>query len=308
MKRRIIDSHAHLGDIFHENRNVTFKTGIKLGSINKDDPLAERINSGYTVHMDPPDDFAPIIRAGQYRSWEWTLENCSADMDTNGIDYIAMLPIWPNTTFEEYLAASKLDPRLIPFTSVDYSLPIADSKIKLRKDIDRGAKGLKLHPTIQDKALDDPRTEAALTVFAQAGLPVITHVGVNPYYTPDQPYPSNPQLSAPEKVWQFCRNHPELKIICAHFGRYVEEFMAGVGDLDYVYTDTTMCSADMMARFVEKMGPDRLLFATDVPFSSTKALVGQMELAFADRPDVADKVFFTNMADLIHLPYEPYTP
>jgi urate oxidase len=36
MAKRIIDSHAHIGDIFHENKNITFKTNVKKGDY--DDP------------------------------------------------------------------------------------------------------------------------------------------------------------------------------------------------------------------------------------------------------------------------------
>ncbi|MDR2655407.1 MAG: amidohydrolase family protein [Oscillospiraceae bacterium] len=298
MKRRIIDSHAHLGDIFHENKNITFKTNIKKGSY--EDPFIECERSGYNIPLIPKDP-TDLINAGQSRSWEWTLENCSREMDEAGIDFAVMLPIWPNTTFEEYLAASKLDPRIIPFTSADFSLDTAELAAKLRLDIDRGAKGLKLHPTIQNMPLDDPKTVAAVRVFTEADLPVITHTGSNPYYVPGSPWPTNPANSEPAKIWAFCRAHPDTKIICAHCGGSGEAFIKAVGDLKNVYTDTTMCNRVNMQNAVSLLGPERLLFGSDVPFGSFKPSVEEMELAFADRPDIADMCFYSNMARLIHM-------
>lgn len=71
--RRIIDSHGHIGDIFHENKNITFKTNISKG--NYEDPFIACECSGYKVPLIPK-NLDELIKAGQYRCWEWTLENC----------------------------------------------------------------------------------------------------------------------------------------------------------------------------------------------------------------------------------------
>ena len=74
---RIIDSHAHIGDIFHENINITFKTNIKKGEY--DDPFIQCEKSGYTTALFPADVMADpekvgpfvysLIKAGQYRKY-----------------------------------------------------------------------------------------------------------------------------------------------------------------------------------------------------------------------------------------------
>lgn len=300
--RRIIDSHAHLGDIFHENKNITFKTNIKKGDY--EDPFIECERSGYTkpLIVENETDLDHLINAGQYRCWEWTLENCSKEMDEYHVNYAVMLPIWPNTTFEEYLAASKLDPRIIPFTSAVFSLDIPEMVSKLKKDIDKGARGLKLHPTLQNMPLDDPKTEAAVRVFGEAGLPIVTHTGANPYYTKEKSYfPTNPMYSEASKVFEFCHKFPDFNIICAHCGGMPEQFYEAVKDLKNVYTDTTMCSAAAMRKAVELLGPEKLLFGTDVPFGSFKYSIAECEKAFADEPEIADMCFYKNIARLIHL-------
>ena len=44
--------------------------------------------------------------------------------------------------------------------------------ILLKRDIIRGAKGLKLHPILQNVPLTDERTYAAVEVFGEMGLPI----------------------------------------------------------------------------------------------------------------------------------------
>lgn len=312
---RIIDSHAHIGDIFHENINITFKTNIKKGEY--DDPFIQCEKSGYTTALFPADVMADpekvgpfvysLIKAGQYRCWEWTLENLTRELDAHPeVKNIVMLPIWPNQTFEEYWAASKLEPRIIPFTTCVLDMPVEEMCNKLRQDIRNGAKGLKLHPTIQNVALDDPRIEAAVKVFGEADLPILTHCGANAYYTDDDPHSkhSNPMFSDFQTaVVPFCHKWKDYKIIVAHSASCCEVLYEGVKGLPNVYTDTSMCSAELMRRAVELLGEDKVLFGTDVPFGSFHYSVAELKKAFADRPELLDKVGYTNMARLMHLDF-----
>lgn len=313
---RIIDSHAHIGDIFAERKNITFMTNVHKGDY--DDPFIECEKSGYTTALFPADVMADpekvgpfvykLIKSGQYRCWEWTLENLTKELDAHPeVKYTVMLPIWPNQTFEEYYAASKLEDRIIPFTTCVLDMDIADMCEKLRKDIARGAKGLKLHPTIQNVPLDDPRIEAAVRVFTDADLPVLTHCGANSYYTDDDPHSkeSTPMFSDFQTaVVPFCHKWPDTKIIVAHSASCCDILYEGVKDLNNVWTDTSMCSAAMMRKAVELLGVDKVLFGTDVPFGSFHYSVAELIKAFGDEPEILDKVGYTNMADLMHLPYD----
>lgn len=313
---RILDSHAHVGDIFHENKNITFKTNIQKAEY--DDPFIACERSGYKTALFPADVMADpekmgpfltrLIKSGQYRCWESTLENLTAELDAHPeVKYVAMLPIWPNQTFEEYWAASKLEDRIIPFTTCVLDMDIADMCNKLRYDIERGARGLKLHPTIQNVALDDPRIEAAMCVFKEADLPVLTHCGANAYYTDDDPHSkeSNPMFSDFETaVVPWCHKWCDQPLIVAHSASCCEVLYEGVKDLDNVWTDTSMCSAELMRKAVELLGEDKVLFGSDAPFGSFHYSVGALIEAFGDNPELLDKVAYTNFAKLIKLPYD----
>lgn len=313
---RIIDSHAHIGDIFHESKNITFKTNLKKGDY--DDPFIACERSGYTTPLFPPDVLADpekagpfltsLIKSGQYRCWEWSLENLSEALDEHPeVKYYVGLPIWPNQTFEEYWAASLLDDRVIPFTTCVLDMDIADMCNKLRRDIERGAKGLKLHPTIQNCPLDDPRIEAAMRVFAEADLPVLTHCGTNSYYTEDDPHfrDQNPAFSDfQSQIVPWCHKWCDQPLIVAHSASVCEILYEGVKDLDNVWTDTSMCSAELMRKAVDLLGADKVLFGTDAPFGSFHYSVKALIDAFGDDLETLDKVGFTNFATLIHMPYD----
>ena len=120
--KRIIDFHTHLGDIFHGNQNISFKRPGFVADppgFTGFDPFKHLEESGYTRPLIVPDVEAQnkLFDAGQVRIWQRANIFTTQDiMDAAGIDYMCSLPIMPNTSFEEALAASKLDPPFIPFT------------------------------------------------------------------------------------------------------------------------------------------------------------------------------------------------
>lgn len=298
---RKIDFHTHIGDIFHENKNITFKTNLKRQVYDDPFTVCEASNYKEPFLMDDEADMDKVIWAGQYRCWEWSLENMAAEMTKNGITYSIALPVWPNTTFEEYLAASKLDNRIIPFSSADFSLDGEALKEKLEKDIAHGAKGLKLHPTLQNISLRDEKVAIAVRTFGEADLPVITHVGENPYYTSEQPFETNPAYSAIQEFFWLAHEFPDYKLVAAHCCSCIELLAEGTAGLSNVYTDTTMCNAETMRHGVEVLGADKILFGSDVPFGSFAPSVQAVEEAFREEPGILDQVCYKNAATLIHL-------
>ncbi|MGI5901802.1 MAG: amidohydrolase family protein [Desulfitobacteriia bacterium] len=308
--RRIIDAHAHLGDIFHENKNITFKTNVQKGDY--PDPFVQLDLDGYVRPLMPQneEEVNIVINAGQYKVWESTLENLSKSLDENKIDFICLMPILPNTSFEEYLAASKLENRIIPWTSCDFNLPVEDMCAKLMKDIARGAKGLKIHLTLQNISNDDPKVHAAVEVMGEAGLPVAFHCGVNLYYTPEKAkiFKTNPEASELTNIVEIAKVHPDTNIIAAHAGGVMGGEMEALAEkgahLKNLYTDTSLRSTEYMLKIVEAFGEDKVMFGTDYPFLSQKHSLKAAEDAFGNNPELADKIFFRNVARLMGIEKE----
>jgi len=299
--KRIIDSHAHLGDIFHENKNITFKTNVKKGKY--EDRFIILEESGFTkpLFTGAPDDLAKVIDGGQFRCWESTLEQLTAQLDECDMAGIVLLPCLPNTSFEEYLAASKLEPRIIPFTAADFTRPVNDMVAKLKLDISRGAKGIKLHPVLQNVHLLDERLFAAAEVFWDSNLPVLTHVGLGQYYHEPCPWPVNNQYGDPKDFFEFCNLNPGKTIIGAHMANGAQGIVENVKDWSNVYADTSFCSAQAARKAVEAMGADHILYGTDYPFTHQKYNIAVINEAFADDEETKDKVFYGNIARLLNI-------
>lgn len=301
MPRRIIDSHAHLGDIFHYNRNSSFRNNVKKGDYPDHFEALEK--SGFTVPLftGKPDDLDHVIDGGQYRCWEFGLEQLTRELDESDMTGIVLLPCLPNTSFEEYLAASKLEPRIIPFTAADMDLPLNDMVDKLKKDIGRGAKGLKLHPVLQKVRATDERMYAAAKLFGEVGLPVVMHVGEGIYYHPDMIHNQVQEYGAMADFAEFAMNLPGQPIIGAHCAAFAAPLMEAVHNMDHVFADTSFCHAAAAREAVNVMGTDRILYGTDCPFVHEKYCIQVIDDAFVGEPDTKDKVFYRNIANLCHL-------
>lgn len=299
--RRVIDFHAHLGDIFL-SRNVSFRTGLPRPE-DLGDCFADNDRRGFTFSAEgkSAEELQNRMRAGQNRLLYANYENMGRTMDREEAAYMVILPVTPLTSFDEYLAASRLEPRLLPFTNPDYARPKTDMLAKLREDMRNGARGLKLHPVLQNRPLDDELTRAAVELFGEAGLPVLAHVGQSSYYVRDQEaeHPTSPQFGRLECFVDLARRYPRYDLIAAHCGNNYPSRLAELTEgLERVYTDTTFCSAPKIREVVDRLGEDRVLLGTDYPFSDLHYAVEQVEKALGDTP-AADKVLYHNAARLL---------
>ena len=190
-------------------------------------------------------------------------------MDAFGIDISIILPIVTRQSQTKSInewAASICSDRLISFGSI---YPHTDD---YKRDIDfvsgLGLRGLKLHAEYQSFNVDD---EFMLKIYDYAlnkGLIILHHGGL------DEAYPDTAR-STPR---MFARVAEEMKgavIIAAHLGGYklwddVEKYLVGTD----IYFDTSMgfefFTEDQFLRIVKKHGTDKILFASDSPWSNAK--------------------------------------
>lgn len=310
--RRIIDFHTHLGDIFHENKSIAFKRPGIVKHPDGFDPFEDLEQSGFTRPLIVPDIEAQnvLIDAGQYRIWDRAnIFTTGEIMDKTGISYMVSMPIMPNTSFEEALAASKLDPRFIPFTCPDFDLPDEQMMAKLKKDIALGAKGLKIHPIIQNIEITDQRCEAPIKLFGEMDMPISYHCGVNDYYKADSPYLSltNLNYGALDYTFKLLKKFPDYVIIPAHgggsCGGELEALAEAVKKNGYknVYVEMSHRGAADIVKSVELFGEDRVMFATDWPFDTCDCNIKCAEEALGGDPVALDKYFYRNAARILHL-------
>jgi predicted TIM-barrel fold metal-dependent hydrolase len=139
-----------------------------------------------------------------------------------------------------------------------------------RQDIDfvagLGLKGLKFHAEYQDFVLDDPHMLKVYDYALGKGLILLHHAGFDPGFR--APYRSSPK--------QFANIAAAMRggvIVAAHLGGHaqwdeVESVLAG----SRIYLDTSMgfgyYGREQFLRIVKKHGAERILFASDSPWSS----------------------------------------
>jgi len=139
-----------------------------------------------------------------------------------------------------------------------------------KRDIDfvvsLGLRGLKLHPEYQDFVLDDERMLKLYDYAFGKGLILLFHAGVDTAYPP-------PVKSTPRRFARVAKLLPGGTIIAAHLGGYeqwddVETELCGKD----IYLDTSTgfeyFSKEQFLRILGKHGADRILFASDAPWSN----------------------------------------
>jgi hypothetical protein len=146
---KIIDIHGHLGDILR-GEDIIYQKNKMVPPSKDEDLYYQGLKLALSRFIDPNGKLfscllnekssQKAVNAHTPRNNACTLENMGKVMDDNHISGMVALPIHPYVTFEDVLEASKVDGRIIPFTSIDYTLGRNAGK-KLLEDVKNGARG-----------------------------------------------------------------------------------------------------------------------------------------------------------------------
>ena len=309
--KRIIDFHTQLGDCFDSNKNIVFKKPVKLDSY--PNPILAFAESKFQSPLDISSTEAKneLADAMHNRVMEkGSLECASSEMDRNGITYFVSLNKHPNTTFEGTLAASTLEPRIIPFTSIDYGIDPWEIRDMLEADIARGAKGLYIHPQLQGIRFANAKSRAAIEVFDRAGFPVVLHFGKNDcYYREDSGHIQKTygEYGSVSFIEDIVSKYPECKFVLVHSamntGKELDSLMdcAKSNNWENVFISTSYKSAETIKKLVDCFGADRILFGSDFPFCDVSYALEECEKAFEGDEESLEKVLFKNAVALTHL-------
>ena len=193
-------------------------------------------------------------------------------MDDWGIDISVVLPVVTKQsqvqTVNEW-AAGLNSGRLVCFGGIyPHS---SDYKADIDFVVGLGLRGLKFHAEYQDFVVDDARMLKIYDYALSKGLILLHHAGFDPGFPP--PFKSSPQQFA--KITKAMRGGV---IVAAHLGGHdewedVEEHLAGSD----IYLDTSMgfeyFPHDRFLRIADKHGADKILFASDAPWSNARTEV-----------------------------------
>jgi predicted TIM-barrel fold metal-dependent hydrolase len=216
-----------------------------------------------------------------------TAEELIADMDKAGVDVSVILNIgW--TTHElcvetnDYIidAVSRYPQRLVGFGAVQPNSPKA-AIAEIERCARAGLKGLgEMRPDIQlfdlgDEMVMDPLAEALrehkLVILLHASEPL------------GHDYPGKGIL-LPDILYPFIAGHPELTIVCAHWGGGLP-FYALMPEvkkaLANVYFDSAaspyLYTPEVYRQVIQMVGAGKVLFGSDYPLLKPRRLLDEIE-------------------------------
>lgn len=230
-----------------------------------------------------------------------TVDGVLAKMSEWGVDAGVFLHIATNpkkqAKVNDFAAeAQNRHASLYSFGSVHPDAPDAVDELVRIKALD--LKGVKLHPDYQGFFADEERMDPIYDACSELGLPVVFHAGYDPF---------SPAVvhAPPAAVARVVRRFPRLTVVAAHMGGFAcyEETLAELCGLE-LYFDTSMsapaCPLELYRALIKKKGAERILFASDNPWSSPPAEAAWLERVGLSSEEL-DLIYHKNAERLLGL-------
>jgi hypothetical protein len=301
---KIIDAHSHLGGILYNNGgDIIEQQGVTKKWIF--DPITIWqffLNRKFKMGRIPYEIFKPyIINAEHERNLTATRENARKSMDEAGVSFSVCMPIPPHVYFNDVKKAAEKDSGLIPFTGVDFSKMETLSN-QFEEDIKNGAKGLKLHPIIQNVNFTDEKMKTAVDLFIKYDLPILFHAGVLNYYNKRAKINNMPEYGSIKGARDLVAAFPRAKFIAGHAGMFnVMDVIRLLGHFKNVWVDTSFQSPGIIKKLIKTFGPEKVLFASDWPFGSRIAAIKAVKAACGNDKGLAEMLFYKNTKYLLKI-------
>ena len=200
-------------------------------------------------------------------------------------------------TVDILLENCRLHPEFIGFGTIHPGMTETEMITEAVRIKEKGLRGVKLHPDIQDFLLDDPHMFALYRMCEkELDLPILFHCGDARY-----------DRSSPQRLAHVLDSFPELSVIGAHFGGYSqwEQAYAVLKDYTRLHMDTSsslsfLSDEDAMC-LIEGYGPERLMFGTDYPlWVMEKEIERFFSLPLTDTQ--RRQILFGTFSALFHVP------
>lgn len=185
--------------------------------------------------------------------------------------------------------------RVISFAGIHPLCEDIEGKMKFIAE--SGFIGVKLHPDYQETFIDDEGYVKILECAKEYDLVVVTHAGV------DGGYRGYPVRCTPDRVKRLIDRVEHRKFVLAHMGanERADEVLETLCGLD-VFFDTAYVlrnmSRETFCRILERHGEDKILFASDSPWSSIEGDVKIIK-SFGLGKETEDKIFYENAKGLL---------
>lgn len=224
-----------------------------------------------------------------------TIDDCIKRMDAAGttkcaVHSVAVHPGAAENICNFIMQAYEAHPeRIVPFATMHPEQ--TDPEEFAERMRNRGFKGFKIHPDMQGFRLDSDEAESMMQAIEKTGLPLLIHCGDKRY-----------DLDGPRRVMALHDRHPELKLIAAHFGGWMQwdealKILPGHG-ITVDMSSTFYCySPEEAADMIRKYGVRNILYGTDYPMWDPVEEFDRfmrIDLSDSEREDI----LWNNAADL----------
>ena len=236
--------------------------------------------------------------------FDGSVDGLLSEMERGGVDISVALPVVTNPAQFDSVNRFAADinkrfendaKRIISFAGIHPECEDIEQKMQYISEC--GFKGVKIHPDYQNTYITD---DAYIKIFECAkalDLIVITHSGV------DGGYRDCPVKCTPEMVKTVIDRVPDVKLVLAHYG--ANEMFDDVFDLlcgENVYFDTAFVlryvGRENFLKILQKHGADRILFATDSPWSGMREDIDIIRSFGLDK-ETEQKIFCDNAKTLL---------
>ena len=153
-----------------------------------------------------------------------------------------------------WAAHERAPERLVPFMRLN---PNGPWEPEYQRCLDRGHRGIKLHPRAQNFLLDSPAAKELFARAAADGLPVLIHTGYGMGAVSDD-------LAALAEAL------PDLPVILGH-STFIDmpRAVAVLAPYPNVYFETSVVRAYDLFAVLDVMDPDRVLYGSDLPYANS---------------------------------------
>ncbi|MFT4326489.1 MAG: amidohydrolase family protein [Candidatus Woesearchaeota archaeon] len=210
-----------------------------------------------------------------------TLEMLQESMRISGVTHAVIFPFACDGLIEESIALLEETKHLDNIFVFLRFNPTKTTPETLRKVLDLGFKGVKLHPNSEQFDIADESTHWIYPVIASYKIPIIFHTK------------ASQEHSNPLKVLYLAKQYPSINFILGHFFGDSFEAMQKAKDIPNVYSEISIFGRTLRIQELVEAGFDRLLLGSDSPFDDMRVAKSKIDYANISKED-KEKIYSEN--------------
>lgn len=142
----------------------------------------------------------------------------------------------------------------------------------LKRYLDAGMKGAKVHPTLHGYSLSNHNLmDPIMRVCAEYDVPIFGHGNSDPF-------------NMPFDFEELARTHPDVMVVLGHMGAFgaVDNAILAASRTANLYLDTSLCACGDVKNAIKVVGAEKIFMSTDWPGSDFRVEHVKVRVACED--------------------------